>query len=174
MKRRKKTTARARLDRFLLKKTPVVPVEAADVGKVIESSALAIIAAILSSQSKESRPVTDYLREALLLLALANLYFSEQERDTDAWFKARDESQLPSQPITLREAMRALGYTNMKGLFAAIERVFPPKDAHKIRTQKVIAVRDVYKVLERNELGKRTRARMAREGKMKRSSSSGK
>jgi len=174
MKRRKKTATRVRLDRFLLKKTPVVPAGATDVGKTIESSALAIIATMLSLTGKRLRPITDYLQEAVLILGMAHLYFSERARESDAWLKVRDESQLRSQPITLREAMRALGYKNMKGLSAAIERVFPLEVARKIRSQKVIAVGDVYKILERNELGKRTRARMAREGKEKRSSSSGK
>jgi hypothetical protein len=173
MKRRTKTATRARLDRFLLKKLSAVPTETADIGKTIESSALAIIAATLSQRGRKGRPVTDYLREAVLFLALAHLYFSEQGRDVDARIKARNESQMLSQLITLRDAMRLLGYKNRKGLVAAIERTFPPEHAREIRVQKVIAIADLCKILERNELGMRIRAQKAREGKKKHSGSGG-
>ena len=165
MKRRKNTIRRTGLDYIFQQRMSAFRSKPHDSDVVTRTTpVVAIIAALLSQNATELRPVEYYFPDALALLWSAREFLQKQKFAVDREWRDFCESRVRQQSITLREAMRALGYKGRRGLIDAIKRVLP-KQAREIQFQNAITIADSYKIFQQSELGKKTRTQKAREAK---------
>ena len=126
----------------------------------IGECSLAIVAALLSLRMDQEPDVL--LADAHELLSNARDFLAGYALQMDS---ERERERAASTSLTLKESMRALGYTSYRGFWDAVDRAFDAKTALQLKTRKVFDAKTLLAIQKRSAEGKALRASKARAAK---------